>query len=208
MIDISIIAENYSRMSDQELINLANNEGQELTPGALEALKKEFLKRGLDIHIYDSIGEKKQVLLRQNIEQAKGNASTEFTNSLWNYAFDEKKDGKTDKEIITGLMEKGVDEEHSLLIVKSLENKAKELVKAFDNQMLIGGLICGAGIVITVLTISAAQNGGSYVVAWGAIIFGAIRLFKGMSNKDKYKTILENISAEQQTEPIEIKNAW
>jgi hypothetical protein len=48
-------------------------------------------------------------------------------------------------------------------------------------QMLVGALICIVGVVITVGSYMAAGNGGGYVVAWGAIVFGAIRFFKGLA---------------------------
>jgi len=202
MIDISLIEENYSNMSDQQLLNLANLEGQELTPEALEVLKKEFLKRRLDIHVYNAIGERNLIQQHQNIQEAKENVSTEFTKTLWNYALDEKKEGKSDLEIIKGLQGKGLDEAHSILFIKSLEHKATELLKAHDTEMITGGIICVLGTVITFWTMTVAQNGEYYVIAWGAIIFGAIRFFKGMGNKDKYKAILENISAEQKKDFI------
>ncbi len=50
-------------------------------------------------------------------------------------------------------------------------------------SMAIGGIICLVGIVITVVSYGAASGssrGGRYVVAWGAILFGAIRFFKGL----------------------------
>jgi hypothetical protein len=48
-------------------------------------------------------------------------------------------------------------------------------------NMLIGGGICGVGIVITAVTYSSASTGGgSYVVAWGAILFGGIRFIWGL----------------------------
>jgi hypothetical protein len=50
-------------------------------------------------------------------------------------------------------------------------------------QMLIGGAICVVGIVVTVGTYFAAVagGGGRYTIAWGAIVFGAWRFFKGLS---------------------------
>jgi len=47
-------------------------------------------------------------------------------------------------------------------------------------NMAIGGVICLIGIVVTAATYSAASNGGHYVVAWGAIAFGALQFFKGL----------------------------
>jgi hypothetical protein len=55
---------------------------------------------------------------------------------------------------------------------------------AGERNMLVGGLICVVGIVITAATYSSAANGGGrYVVAWGAIIFGALRFFRGMASR-------------------------
>jgi hypothetical protein len=51
-----------------------------------------------------------------------------------------------------------------------------------SKNMLIGGLICLVGIVITVGTCLASSNsGGSITIAWGAIIFGGIQFFRGFS---------------------------
>jgi hypothetical protein len=54
--------------------------------------------------------------------------------------------------------------------------------EAAVRNMVLGGIICAVGLIITVATYSAAsEGGGSYVVAWGAIIFGAIRFFRGLA---------------------------
>ena len=47
-------------------------------------------------------------------------------------------------------------------------------------NMVVGGLWCGGGTVVTVVTYSAASGGGSYVVAWGAILFGGFQFLKGL----------------------------
>jgi hypothetical protein len=46
--------------------------------------------------------------------------------------------------------------------------------------MAIGAAICVVGILVTAVTYSAASHGGHYIVAWGAIVFGAIQFFKGL----------------------------
>jgi hypothetical protein len=51
---------------------------------------------------------------------------------------------------------------------------------AANKNMLVGGLWCAGGILVTALTYSAASGGGSYVVAWGAIVFGGIQFFRGL----------------------------
>ena len=55
---------------------------------------------------------------------------------------------------------------------------------AARKNMLFGALWCGGGILVTALTYSAAASGpgdGSYVVAWGAIVFGALQFFRGVA---------------------------
>ncbi len=47
-------------------------------------------------------------------------------------------------------------------------------------NMLYGALWCIGGILVTALTYSAASSGGTYVVAWGAILFGGIQLLRGL----------------------------
>jgi GYF domain 2 len=55
---------------------------------------------------------------------------------------------------------------------------------AAERNMLVGGLICVVGIGVTAVTYSgASSSGGHYVVAWGAIAFGALRFFRGLSSR-------------------------
>jgi hypothetical protein len=46
--------------------------------------------------------------------------------------------------------------------------------------MVVGLCVCIAGIVITAVTYSAASNGGHYIVAWGAVLFGGLQFLRGV----------------------------
>ena len=49
--------------------------------------------------------------------------------------------------------------------------------------MIFGALWCVGGIVVTAVTYSSAVSspgGGHYIIAWGAIVFGAVQFFKGL----------------------------
>jgi hypothetical protein len=65
-------------------------------------------------------------------------------------------------------------------------HQAENTGGSHDNSatdMVVGGLACLFGIVVTAATYSIAASsskGGKYVVAWGAIVFGGIRFLKGM----------------------------
>ena len=50
--------------------------------------------------------------------------------------------------------------------------------------MLHGGFWCLGGILVTVFSYIGAANsrsGGTYIIAWGAIVFGAIYFLQGLS---------------------------
>lgn len=58
--------------------------------------------------------------------------------------------------------------------------RAPSNVSAGLLNMLIGGTIGVVGLVVTIYSLVAAMDkGGGYVVAYGAIIFGAIQFFRG-----------------------------
>ena len=42
-----------------------------------------------------------------------------------------------------------------------------------------GALWCGGGIIVTVGTFALQSNGGPYLVAWGAMAYGAIQIYRG-----------------------------
>ena len=50
-------------------------------------------------------------------------------------------------------------------------------------NLIIGGIVCLVGTVITVGSFAAASSspgGGSYMIAWGAILFGGIQCLRGL----------------------------
>jgi hypothetical protein len=54
---------------------------------------------------------------------------------------------------------------------------------AANKRVFWGAAWCLGGLFVTVLSYAAAANspvGGTYIVAWGAIIFGAIQIFRGI----------------------------
>lgn len=48
-----------------------------------------------------------------------------------------------------------------------------------NSNILIGGLICLVGVVITFGSYAAASGGGTYTLAWGAILFGGVQMVMG-----------------------------
>lgn len=47
-------------------------------------------------------------------------------------------------------------------------------------NMLFGAIWCIGGTLVTALTYQAASAGGHYIIAWGAIVFGAFQFLRGL----------------------------
>ena len=60
--------------------------------------------------------------------------------------------------------------------------RTADVTKAVGKKnMLVGGLWCAGGTVVTVATYSmVASGGGTYFVAWGAVLFGGVQFPKGL----------------------------
>jgi len=66
---------------------------------------------------------------------------------------------------------------------------------AAEKRMLYGALWCVGGILVTVVSYASAARspfGGTYIVAWGAIVFGALRFFQGLSGRDARPSTEDN----------------
>jgi hypothetical protein len=101
--------------------------------------------------------------------------------AVYGYAANLMKDGASELQIESKLMEKGLDQQSASIVVRNLARLRSNAVKdAGKKNMLFGALWCIGGLVVTAVTYSAASGGGTYIVAWGAIIFGAIQFFRGV----------------------------
>ena len=101
--------------------------------------------------------------------------------AVYAFAAEQMKNGASPQQIQTMLIEKGLDSESAATVVSNLTRVRSEAIReAGKKNMLYGALWCIGGIVVTAATYSAASNGGTYVVAWGAIVFGAIQFFRGL----------------------------
>lgn len=79
------------------------------------------------------------------------------------------------RHIIAALIEKGIDEETANKLVDDGEDKLMSAERSAANKDIIYGAIwLVAGIAITF--------SGVGLITYGAIIYGLIRLFKGLSN--------------------------
>src|SRR5262245_27258186 len=113
---------------------------------------------------------------KQDVEKA--------VEAIYTYAGALLRQGKSPSEVEDALVDKGIERKTASIVVDKLTVAQTNVKKEEGTKnMMIGGLICLVGIIITAATYSAASSGsggGKYVVAWGAIVFGAIRFFRGL----------------------------
>lgn len=68
--------------------------------------------------------------------------------------------------------------QEGLLPVQPIEPERKSL----NGNIIYGLILIAIGVIITAVTYdSASREGGTYIVAYGPIIVGVIRLFKGLA---------------------------
>ncbi len=109
--------------------------------------------------------------------------------------------GLSTVEIKRRLVERGLDEESAGLLAQAvgppplkvdlgLEDLREDASAprsgwgALTSETMTGGFICLVGIGITVLTYAvAAESRGTYVIAYGAIIGGAVQFFRGLARR-------------------------
>lgn len=108
--------------------------------------------------------------------------------AIYQYAAVQMRDGVPPAEIKRRLVEQGLSQETAGIVVGNLQKAlAKARQEAGGKNMLFGALWCIGGIVVTAMTYAAAANngGGTYVVAWGAIIFGTVQFCRGLAQSSE-----------------------
>lgn len=110
-------------------------------------------------------------------------------------------EGKDKGGIAKDLVTQGWPKEEAVQFVDNIEQGLKEyaeeykhtpegrrvMASKYKRHMLHGILWAVGGTAVTVATYEAASEGGFYIVAFGAIIFGIIDFFRGLFGWLKYK---------------------
>lgn len=82
-----------------------------------------------------------------------------------------------------------------------------QLAAVGQRNMVVGGLLCFAGLAFTLLTLAASPATGVYVFAWGAIVFGAAQFIRGAIQSAKQRrSTRDDSSAEQSAPPDQPRN--
>lgn len=109
-------------------------------------------------------------------------AQEEAVQVVYDHAIELMRNGLSDEEIEENLVAQGLGTEAAQIVVTNLvEARSEQFKKAGLKNMGFGALWCVGGLVVTGATYSAASSGGgTYIVTWGAIVFGAIQFIQGL----------------------------
>lgn len=103
--------------------------------------------------------------------------------------------GKSQDDVRQMLIEQEVDETIAISLTEKFWHDHEFLIKETRKQkcsnaerdILIGSVFLACGLVITLLTYSASDEGGYYLFYYGAILGGLFLLVKGLIEKVKYQ---------------------
>ena len=113
--------------------------------------------------------------------QSSNTAEQDVVEQIYHFAAELMQRGSSDRDVTSKLVAQGLDAEVAGIVVRNLRHgKSKVIRQAGQRNMLYGTLWWVGGIIVTALTYEAAKEGGSYIVAWGAVVFGAIQFFRGL----------------------------
>ena len=105
----------------------------------------------------------------------------EIVREVYEFAAQQMESGMSDQQIRNSLIENGLDRESAMIVVSNLVKMRSEAIgAAARKEMLYGALWCIGGTAVTVGTYSITPNGGPFIIAFGAIIFGVIQFFRGL----------------------------
>ncbi len=109
---------------------------------------------------------------------------------------------KKKRSIVKFLMKRGIEESEAFPFVEETERLLieykrspeylKEMVRKNSKKIVTGIIWAALGTAVTVITYVSSSEGGTYVFAWGAVLFGVIDIIAGLAGRAKYKRALED----------------
>ncbi|SIN65453.1 hypothetical protein [Chitinophaga niabensis] len=189
------IREAYTRMNDAEILTFLKEEGLKLSGDAFLILREELKKRNMGADQLAAI--EHEIILRASINKER--AADQLNNDLYAdaiaFAFSQKEKGSRDYDIYVGLIEKGINEEYSNIIVNRLDEGAKNLIEDARTGIITGWVISILGVAAILVTIEI-----KYFSFLGIMLLlsGILTIIASSRKRSRYEKVLENIKLEEQ----------
>ena len=193
MIEDSTIRATYSFMSDEELIEFTEKEGESLTSLAFEILKQEFQKRELDLDPITELEHK--IILRYSlgIKKFEEEFSKDLFKKAWDLTFEMKLNGSSNYDVFSRLQELGIANEYAFYMVNSLRSRTQDILKEVESEITAAIVIIILGVILIYIAFSI-----KYFYAFAILVEGGgwIRLITSIIRKDKFRKLLTKLTEE------------
>lgn len=108
-------------------------------------------------------------------------AAQQFIREVYQRAANLANQGKSKDKIKTELNAMGLNQETASTVIENVFRVRKKAHReAGARSIMVGAAWCIGGIAVTALTFQMASGGGTFIVAWGAILFGGIQFLRGL----------------------------
>jgi hypothetical protein len=177
-------------MTNQQLLQIAEEDFNHLTSEAKSALHAELEKRKIN----PTNSENSMPFFLTTLISL-----SQLPKDTLAYILEQKEKGQPSIFIIGGLLERGYEEETAVQLMNELPNYIQNKIKETSNFILTGILLFTAGISIKMLPLSKESHLAIIILANVLLGLGTIRLFHGFLNKKRFTIIIKNILAEKST---------
>ncbi len=115
-----------------------------------------------------------------------GLSTEEISYKIATFAMMQMERGASNEEIQSMLVAEGINEEFAAMVVSDLKKPREEKIQGdAQEKIIMGAVIFAIGVTISLVTYNNSEPGGSYIIAWGAIIVGIIQFFRGILQPNK-----------------------
>jgi hypothetical protein len=106
----------------------------------------------------------------------------QFVSAIYALAAEQLRDGNEPEKVEQLLVEQGLEPESAAMVVQNLREARKDSQKEQGQKnMVYGALWFTGGLLVTLISYAAAAGGGKYLLAYGAVIGGAIQFIAGLA---------------------------
>ena len=188
--NVTQIQETYKNMYDQQLLDLAIEDGLNLTADAYKILREELKKRNIGSDIIQKLDHEIIFQNSLSIKNFKEKITEDLYENALQYALAQKNDRKSDYDIYSGLIEMGIPEPNANTIVNDLGSLTSNLHADSKLNVQAGVGITIVGLIAVFISLKIEHF---IIPSFILVLIGIIKIFISLSQKTKYKQIQNNI---------------
>ena len=193
-IDPAIVKERFAALSDSQLLTIAQQEFQDLTPEAIVLLLNELRRRNIGADLIEELEEKMITQHNINVDKHNFELETDLIERGLTTCFKMKSNNATDYQIHEALLKMGFNSEASFYIIRSMEERAEEGIKNAHFNFLASGGVILLGLLFVYLSFKIERfEAGAFIV----VIAGIARAVTSTITRNKLEKIVMVIRKER-----------